>query len=161
MEARPLGHLDWFYGGLRRWVENVPSPTPSGAPTPRPSPGSAPSCAGWTCARRPPTTAALDADDGTAATALGHVARLEGERDHLREALAAAEARLAGWPAVPDMNDTLDAYNELQAVVRGRLEGAATTADLSRRLRTTLAGVWLGLDSSGKVVEIRRVLRPR
>jgi hypothetical protein len=97
--------------------------------------------------------AALDSDDDVvAAAALREIARYEGERDAVANRVAAADARVAEWTAEPGMDAALDYYNEINAVISGRLSRARGAAALNAELRRLLAGAWMVKDEHRGVV---------
>jgi hypothetical protein len=87
-----------------------------------------------------------EGDDEAADAALRGAARLEAEADHLTRAIQAADAKLAEWPATPDLDAGLESLRELRDAVHARGSGAETVSELRAHLRASLAVVLLDFD---------------
>jgi DNA invertase Pin-like site-specific DNA recombinase len=87
-----------------------------------------------------------DGDDETAAAALRKAESTRTEYAAAHDSIEAAEAKLADWSTVPDVDAALDAYTELSDAVQGRLRGSKSVAELRAHLRATMAEARLEYD---------------
>jgi len=85
----------------------------------------------------------LTDDQELADAALRKATNFEAERKQLADTIAAADQRLAEWPA-PDVDHELDVYMELQNTIEGCLSGSQHVEDLRATLRSVLQSAHLG-----------------
>jgi hypothetical protein len=106
-----------------------------------------------------------DDDDPLARYALEEVARIDAQIADQEHTIAQTQARVSEWEGAPDVDDMLDLYSELVALMRGNLalrEGAAPHVKglereraeiqqeaanaLNAALRGILRGIWMSVE---------------
>ena len=104
------------------------------------------------------------ADEELAAAALRQVARLERQRDDQRRAAQEAEAVASEWQGPLDAGAALAYYEQIVALVDGKVTAAKGVGELNAALSTVIAGIWMervgGTQRSGGTLQAEFQLRP-